>query len=446
MSLVTLNFNSDKELIERILDCDDVTIYEDIQGTKIFVNWDGDHFNFKQSNINTNEINIVDIALQKFYNSLINYLSTLDDRIKSLLNKKWWFGFEYFADNQPANIEYNKIPKNNLILTSIFKDSKFSYTEEELIEYSNLLNVDHLPIIFKGKLNQTQIEAINYFLNTSKKDLEYVFDESNFAYFFYKILNPNLESSFLMNKDNFQDNLEKLIINCKNEDNKSFQILNPLYSKINNTNSTEFIEIYSLILINFLEFCQIIDINKILLKSKRRDEMYIELICRLFNTYIDDVKDDILNLNIVVPNFFNKEKFRINIEVIPNKLTVEYIQENKKLEYIFKVILGSFIKRKKRVIGLFTDTTLTLFNIFVDQLQSYIDKKLNYNSEKELVKNSLLNFSDYIHIKYDVDSTNSVYPTIEEEDFKEPNIDKKAKKGVEKEMPIELDNKSITQK
>lgn len=425
MSLQTLNYSSDKELINELLN-GEITVYEDIQGTKIFINWDGDHFSFKQSNINNEPINLIDVALQKFYNPVIDYLSNLDLRVKSLLNKKWWFGFEYFPDEQPANIKYSKVPKNNLILTSIWK-GKFEYSEQELIEYSNLMNVNSLPILFKGKLSQPQIEAITYFLNTSKNDLEYVFDETNFAFFFYRLLDPLSSNSFLMD-DSFNENLEKIII--KSDKFKTpFQILNPLYKRVSETNSTEFVEIYSLVLINFLDFCQIIDLEKINLKSKKRDEMYIELICRLYNTYISDVKEDIKNFNFTIPKFFNKEKFRINVEIIPNKLTKEYIEEDKKLEYIFKVILGSFSKKRKKPIGIFTENTVKLFNNMVDQIQNHMDKKLNYFNQIELTKSGLLDFSTFFDINYDVDSEEEVYPTISEEDFDEPNIkDKKSKK------------------
>ena len=62
--------------------------------------------------------------------------------------------------------------------------------------------------------------------------------------------------------------------------------------------------------------------------------------------YISEVKDDLINFDFTVPQFFDKEKFKINVELIPNKLTKELIEENSKLEYIFKVILGSFNKKK----------------------------------------------------------------------------------------------------
>jgi spore coat polysaccharide biosynthesis predicted glycosyltransferase SpsG len=49
------------------------------------------------------------------------------------------------------------------------------------------------------------------------------------------------------------------------------------------------------------------------------------------------------------------------MELIPNKLTKQIISENKKFEYIFKVILGSFNKKKKKPIGIFTDKTIQIF-------------------------------------------------------------------------------------
>jgi hypothetical protein len=158
--------------------------------------------------------------------------------------------------------------------------------------------------------------------------------------------------------------------------------------------------------------------------------MYLELICRLYNTYINDVKSDILNFNFVIPKFFNKEKFRINTEVIPNKLTRELIEEDPRLEYTFKVILGSLKAKKKKNIGLFTDSTTILFNKFVDQISNHIDKKLKYHSDNELRNSGLVNFNDFIEIKYDIDAENKVYPDLISE-IEDEESSSKSKKGKE---------------
>ncbi len=425
--LMKLNDIQDEKFLNDLFN-NEIIVFEDIQGSKIYVNWDGKDFTIRVKSISNDPINLIDMAMQNYYNHAISFFNSIDDRVKGLLNKSWHFGFEYFPDNQPANIEYSRIPKNNLVLTSICKNGKFNYTNDELEEYARLFDVDVIPVIFKGKLSEQKVEAIKYFLNTSEKDLEFVFGEKSFAYFFYKILNPQLQNSFLMD-DDFQKNLEKLILKIEGQDSK-FEILNPLYKRISDTNSTDFVEIYTLILVNFLNFCQSVDMKQLKIQGNKRDEIYIYLICKLYNSYLSDVKEDLLNFDFIVPEFFDKDKFRINVELIPNKMTKQFISENKKFEYIFKVILGSFNKKRKKPIGIFTENTIRIFNLFVQEIQDKIDLYFNKKSEIELTRNGLLDFGDFFDIKYDVDSEEQVYPDIYTEIEKGKEKDKKGLKGI----------------
>ena len=423
--LITLNDLESQELLDNILK-DEIIVIEDIQGSKIWVNWNGKEFTIKPKSISNDAINLIDLAMQNYYNPAMEYFNSLDIRVKSLLNKKWWFCFEYFPDNQPANIEYEKEPKNKLVLTSINKNGKYDFIIDELDEYSRLFNVDMIPVIFQGKLSERMTEAIKYFLNTSEDDLEYVFGEKSFAFFFYKILNPYIESSFLMDGD-FQKNIEKLIVRTKNGD-RSFELLNPLYKKVSDTNSTDFVEIYTLILINFLTFCQSINLDDIKLKGSKKDEIYIFLISKLYNMYLSDVKDDLINFEFIIPEFYNKDKFKINTELIDNKTTKEYLDEDPKLEYIFKCLLSSFSKKRKKPIGIFTENSVKLFNIFVDDINKYIENYLNKIHEIELMRAGLLDFDDFENIMYDVDGDNQVYLDIYDE-FQKGSDNHKKKKG-----------------
>lgn len=439
--LITLTGLNEDELLNGILS-DEIIVYEDIQGSKIWINWDGENFTVKPKSLGTEPINLVDLAMQNYYNPALDYFNGLDDRVKSLLNKRWWFCFEYFPDSQPANIEYDDIPKHNLVLSSINKGgNKYVFNIDELDEYSRLMDVDMIPIIFKGKLSETMKEAIKYFINTSEEDLDYIFGEKSFAYFFYKVLNPSLDNSFLMDSDEFQNNIEKLIIRTLKDD-ISFELLNPLYKRMDNVNDTDFIEIYTLILVNFLNFSQSINLEDIKLKGENKDEIYIYLISKLFNIYLSEVKDDLLDFEFIVPEFFDKEKFKINKELISNKLTKEYLKESDKLEYIFKVILGSFNKKKKKPIGVFTENTVILFNKYVDQIDNHLNEYLGKMHEVELNKAGLLDFGDFFDIKYDVDGEGNVYPDVYSEFDKDPSsIDKKKKKGKGGKFPIFPDKK-----
>lgn len=425
--LVTLNKEKSDEILDRLFN-DEIIVLEDVQGSKIWVNWDGKKFRLKSKSINNDDINTIDLAIQNYYNFAMDYFNSMDKRVKSLLNKKWWFCFEYFPDQQPANIEYSKVPKNKLVLTGIWKGKKFNVNLEEIEEYSRLLEVDMIPVIFSGKLSDEMKEAITYFLNTSKDDLEFVFEEKSFAFFFYKLLNPLSKNSFLMD-DNFQENLEKLIIRSKSGD-ISFELLNPLYEKISSVNDTEFVEIYTLILVNFLNFCQVVNLDDIRLKSKRKDEMYIELICNIFNKYMLNVKEDLINFQFTIPEFFDKEKFKINKELINNTITKQHLESNSKIEYIFKIILGSFNKKKKRPIGVFEEKTVVVFNKYIDDINKYIDTCLKIEQQRTASKKGLVDFGEYFDIKYDTDGDGNVYPDIYKE-FEKGKLNKKSKKGKE---------------
>lgn len=422
--LVTLNKEKSDEILNRLFN-DDIIVLEDVQGSKIWVNWDGKKFRIKSKSINNDDINIIDLAIQNYYNFAMDYFNSMDNRVKSLLNKKWWFCFEYFPDQQPANIEYSRVPKNKLVLTGIWKNKKFDVNLDEIEEYARLLDVDMVPVIFSGNLTEEMKEAITYFLNTSKDDLEFVFEEKSFAFFFYRLLNPLSKNSFLM-EDNFQENLEKLIIRSKSGD-ISFELLNPLYERISSINDTEFVEIYTLILVNFLNFCQSINLKEIRLKSKRKDEMYIELICNMFNKYMTNVKEDLINFQFTIPEFFDKEKFKINKELINDNTTKQHLESNDKIEYIFKIILGSFNKKKKRPIGVFEEKTVVVFNKYIDDINKYIDTCLKIEQQRTASKKGLVDFGEYFEIKYDTDGEGNVYPDVYRE-FEKGKLDKKSKK------------------
>jgi hypothetical protein len=141
----------------------------------------------------------------------------------------------------------------------------------------------------------------------------------------------------------------------------------------------------------------------------------------------------------MVPEFFDKDKFKINTELIKNKLTKDYIKEDDKLEYIFKVILGSFNKKRKKPIGIFTENTVKLFNKFIQNIDDYISEYLGKIHEIELGKAGLLDFGDFFDINFDVDGDGQVYPDVYDE-FEKGIIDTKKKKGKGGKMPIVPDS------
>lgn len=413
MSLITLNDELSSEDFIKALDGKELIIYEDISASKIYVNYTGDRFIIKTKSIKGDELNFIDLVIQRFYGKAYAFFHSLPSYITDILNKKWTFVFEYLPDFETNNTKYNRIPKNNLILTSIVKAGHHKFNYEEIVEYSNLFDVDPVPVLYKGKLNDKQLEIINLYLKTSDDDLKFIFGDESFAKFFYNILNPSVGGSFLMNDGEYNNNLERLIIRVDGDDKYSFAVLNPLYHKNVVENQTEHAHVFSLIIMSFLEFLQLKDINKMKVKGLTKDEIYVNLISELFNEYIANMKDDINSWEFFIPNFIKEDKFKINTDLIKNKDTQQLIKSSDKIEYLFKVILGSFKKYRKKPIGVMKDSTVDFFNRMVDKISKFIDSLLNLNRDYVFQKVDLLNFNDYFNIQYDKDAAGEIYPDVE---------------------------------
>lgn len=382
----------------------EITVYEDIQGTQIWCNYENGKWNIRPKSIKNKPINLIDLAMQKMYKYVYSYLLSLPDEVTNLLRSNVYFGFEYFPDSQPANIKYNDLPKNRLILTSICRNGrKYIYNIDELKVYSDLLKVEMLPVIYSGKLSSDQIKKISTYLSLSKEDLSYLEAENNFAEYFYNLLNPQLKNSYL--NDSFQDNLEKLIIRFERDYKTiTMEILNPLYKRNDNKIQSNYSNIYSILIFNFLEFIQNIEISELKITGRNREMIYINMMCSLYNLYMKHYEEELNELEFVIPNFFNGDKFKINQSLIKDETTLNYINNSVKNEYLLKIILNTFRHRQKKTIGIFTEITLKYLNDMIRTLHVRIEEQFNYNQ----------NFPSYT-IKKDL----SKYPNIQwEEDHR----------------------------
>lgn len=401
--LMKSNELNTEEFIKLLMN-QEITVYEDVQGTKIWCNYTNGKWEIRPKSINQNPINFIDLAVQKIYNHVWAYLLSINDNVTNLLSSNMYFCFEYFPDSQPANIKYDALPLNRLILTCVCKNGRnYIYETNELKVYSELLEVEMLPIIYKGKLSNKQIKNISSFISTSTTDLEYLHNETNFAKFFYNELNPNFSASYL-NTD-FQDNLEKIIIRFEKDFKTiTLDVLNPMYVRNDTKIDSNYSDIYSILIFNFLEYLYSIDLESISTTGRNREIIYVNLICELYNKYMFLYSDNIKQLEFNIPDFFNDDKFKINQLLISDKTTIDFINVDNKNEYLLKIILNTFRNKQTKKIGIFTDLTLKYLNDIIRKLHIKIEELFNYN----------INFPSYL-VKTDLDK----FPNIKwEEDNK----------------------------
>lgn len=393
---------------------EEIIIYEDVQGSKIWVNYVNDNWIIRPKNINQNPINLVDLAMQKYYKYAWAYLLSLPDEVTELLRPNMYFCFEYFPDEQPAHIKYERIPKNHLILTTICKYGKtYSHDINELKTYADLFGVETLPMIYKGKLSDKQLKAITYFLYTSEQDTKLFLKDTNFTEFFYKLLNPLATKSYLK-YDGFQQNLEKIIIRfVKSNKESTLEILNPIYQRMQLKIDSEYTDVYSILLFNFMQWLLSVDIDELEIAGTTREIIYINLICKLYNMYIQKYETNIIDFIFIVPEFFNSDKFRINQALINNETTLDYINKHPKLEYVFKILLSNFQKNHKKEIGIINDIALQHLNNLVRKIELKIETQLNYNHKLNKYSYQLKDLSKYPNIKWEEDNKGYVYPEID---------------------------------
>lgn len=410
----------------KLLQDQEIVVMEDLQGSKIYVSYDMDWI-IRPKSPNGYAINMIDLAIQKYYKYAYAYLISLPAEVTNLLHSNWQFCFEYFPDEQPANIAYDRKPKNGLILTCICKYGKyFSYDMEELKVFADLFNVETLPQIYKGKLSEKQLNAINYYLHTGERDIEFFYKQNSFAKFFYNVLNPQIQNSYL--KDGWQDNMEKIIIRFLNNHCEiTLEILNPMYHKMQLKTDGEFSDVYSMLLFNFIQWLQTIDLGAIDVQGTSRDIIYINLMSKLYNMYIEKYNVDIKQFEFSVPTFFDKDKFKINQDLIQNKTTHSWINQNAKFEYVFKILLSSFQRERKKPIGVINEIVLVYYNRLVRKIQIRVEELLNWNHRLDQFSYQQKDLTQFPNIKWEEDSKGYSYPEIGGLFGNEEDQDKKKK-------------------
>ena len=104
-----------------------VTINEKMDGTAFTFERDEKTGKFKFfKRDQRNPITFVDRTLMKYYEKPIQYIESLPPNILEEIPRGWRFGLEYFANNKPVEITYDRVPKNNLILSYVhqYEDGK----------------------------------------------------------------------------------------------------------------------------------------------------------------------------------------------------------------------------------------------------------------------------------------------------------------------------------
>lgn len=392
---------------------DYLVVTEKLSGSSFSFEKDGSSIKFYKSN--DKSINLVDRTLMVYYEHAISYIKKATSGMINSIPDDWKFCFQYFVHNEPGIIQYDKLPKNNLVLTHIQikspsgKIGKIIEDPRVIYDWANKLNVTPLLPIFKGYLTDEQKQKIRDFITTPKEDHIELFKTNSFASYLIGVLNPTLSSTML------QSDLSKPI------DSIVFKFYKPGSTQ---TFSAKLIDPYTLSLMKDKEPVDLrrvpADINEILLLdilafieerglkkseilSSTPDERYIELVSNIFNDYVMRRGSGLKEIDIEKADFAKGDEFKLNVDLIPSETTKKILADNERMQDLFKIMLGSLRKKRnpEKAGNVLTPSVIEDFNSLIDKINDLTASG---------VSNEFKTFSDYLTLK----ATNESYENAED--------------------------------
>jgi cytidyltransferase-like protein len=407
-SLIEIYKKKGKEFIDELFN-KYVTVNEKMDGSVfLFERGPGGDFNFYKRDYRF-PITKVDRVLMKYWEKPISYIQSLPAEVQNQIPVYWRFGFDYFIDNQPLDVKYESSPKNNLILSYVqVRNSKGQLIRTidkkvELDKWADLLGVERAPIIFQGFLDNEQKRSIVDFLNTYPEKLKKEFGTTSFIKFLINILNPDLKKSKL--NSSLDHPIEGIVFKFGSadgrEENVLAKIMDPMFEQItlekeakrgesrSNFGNTSF----EYALNDMTRF--IIDEGILSFDSSgdSREEKYINYISDVFVKFLGDPerKRIYYGSDLDAPEFLKKDSFKINLDLIKNDEARKLVESDEGYESLFKMMINSFRKHRKKEGGLIGKGELEQINMVVSDIERFLSSK-----EEGMIKESFLpSFSDF---------------------------------------------------
>lgn len=384
-----------------------VTVNEKMDGSAFVFERDIDtgKFNFYKRD-QRNPITLVDRTLMKYYEKPIQYIESLPPYIISQIPRGWKFGLEYFANNAPVEIVYDEIPKNNLILSYVHKRDSLGklkgtiQEKDKLDEWADALGVERPPIIFQGYLSKEQKSKILDFLRTPFEDLLKEYKTTSFVAFIIGVLNPDLKKSAL----NFD--LEKPIEGVVFRFGEMEADTEPVLSKMVDPVFTELAkgktrkkmeekpsDFLGITLLDVMNFILETGVDSFDVEGDSDDQRYISLMSDVFCKFLDEYGYKYKGADFQEPEYLKKEDFRLNKNLIRDKRVLKYLDEDESFESLFKLILNSFRKIKKRSGGIITPSIINQFNSVVTDIENRVSKVKN--PSHQILESGVPSFLDF---------------------------------------------------
>lgn len=374
-----------KQEIENIINSY-IIVKENLNGYTFYIEKKNNLIRFYKK-YNNQPLTEIDLLYYKYYNIILDHFKkVIDLNVLKKIKNNYLFKFKF--------IENSKNNKNYEILLLYIKDLEkneiieHSQNNNEYIEWSNIFQTKYVPVIFEGYLDEEKKEKIRDYINNSAKYINLKYNTNDFIEFFINTLNPDYNYSDLFdNKSEFIKNISIFVKN--NNKYYNYILLNNIANEIISQNKEEKNTTIHIILSDILEFISIYLFkfkNQIKLKSTNTNDKFIELLCILYNEYINQKISKYTDNELSIfynkyTNLFFSDNLKINTELIKNKDTKEILSKRDEYNIIFQIFLDIF-REKKKLSRILDKNFLEFENFVIDQFYNLIDSnkdKVEFN-------------------------------------------------------------------
>jgi cytidyltransferase-like protein len=356
-----------------------VLVTEKVAAPTFLVKRNLDGFEYFKSS-NSDKLNLVDRTIISLYEIAINYMQSLPNSVKGQMPIDWRFGFEYLPEVKVSKIKYGKTPKNNLILTHIQQmgeGNKVKKTINDpviLNKWAKILDVQQPSVLFDGYLSQLQRDELLELLAMGDRQFSESFDylpetkdKTSFTSKIVKLFNPNAFETTL-NAD-IEEEFDGLVVNFIDGNSiKSFKLEDFIRKTGIDTSSSH---MYQIAVTDFLEFITQFNIDEIQLEDERADYRYLEIMSIIFNEYVDKHSSKYIGVNFESAEFSSADSFKLNLKYITDEKTLTYVS-NDILAELYKMILGSFRKKRTKTSDLIDEDTMNRMNEIIEKINEKI--------------------------------------------------------------------------